>query len=111
MRRRWPVILIMVYVSLDVSNPLMPGALMFGASDSVEARTDRFRADDDVPPVRLTPGAERAIATEPPSAPRRPSAAPTAALSRGARVIRSRPALRAPAPSPDDPLRASGHHA
>lgn len=41
-------LLVAAYVSLDVSNPMMPGALTFGVEESVEARqSDRFRGQDD----------------------------------------------------------------
>lgn len=44
----WLVLLITVYVTLDVANPLMPGALTFGIEESVEVRTaERFRGHDD----------------------------------------------------------------
>jgi hypothetical protein len=37
-------LLIAVYVALDVSNPMMPGALTFGIDDSVEVRqAERYR--------------------------------------------------------------------
>lgn len=40
-----PSLLFAVYLSLDLSNPMMPGALCFGAHDSVEARqAERVRA-------------------------------------------------------------------
>jgi hypothetical protein len=49
MRGSWLVLVVTVYVSLDVANPLMPGALTFGIEDSVEVRqAERFRGHDEV---------------------------------------------------------------
>jgi hypothetical protein len=45
MSRFLPSLLFAIYLSLDLSNPMMPGALCFGAQDSVEARqAERVRA-------------------------------------------------------------------
>jgi hypothetical protein len=45
----WLVLVVTVYVSLDVANPLMPGALTFGVADSVEVRqAQRFRGHADI---------------------------------------------------------------
>ncbi|MGH7339005.1 MAG: hypothetical protein ACREKH_00800 [Candidatus Rokuibacteriota bacterium] len=62
-------LLLAAYVSLDVSNPLMPGALCFSVEDSVEARrTDpvRIYAGTSALPLALSkpltppePGVER----------------------------------------------------
>ncbi len=56
MRSSWLVMLVAVYVSLDVANPLMPGALTFGVGDSVEVRqAERFRGHDDAALVPAMP--------------------------------------------------------
>jgi hypothetical protein len=63
----WLVLAVTLYVSLDLANPLMPGALMFGVEDSVKARqSERFRGQDDttlvaatLPPEGLEPSAPR----------------------------------------------------
>jgi hypothetical protein len=102
MRVPWLVAVIAVYVSLDVSNPLMPGAVTFCDGESVEARTDRFRADDDAPSVTRTPVVDRAVVLEPPLAPSRLTSVPLPARSWQAHVTRSHPPRRAPAPSPED---------
>ena len=36
MRLRLPILLLLVYVVLDFGNPLMPGAVNFGADESME---------------------------------------------------------------------------
>lgn len=68
MKLPWLVLVVTVYVLLDVANPLMPGALMFGVEDSVEARpADRLRGQVDAAPVSRVAaplriaGAERAV--------------------------------------------------
>jgi hypothetical protein len=63
-RTSWLVLIVAVYVSLDVANPLMPGALAFGVEDSVEIRqAERFRGHDDAAPVPTMPPLERAART------------------------------------------------
>lgn len=53
-------LLVAVYVSLDVSNPLMPGALTFGVEASVEVRqAERYRGQDHRAPVPRAPEPER----------------------------------------------------
>jgi hypothetical protein len=52
-------LLLVIYVALDFSNPLMPGAVSFGAAESVEARHgDRLRgagvAEAPPPPTAVT---------------------------------------------------------
>jgi hypothetical protein len=62
MNLAWLVWLVALYVSLDVSNPLMPGALMFGmgVGESVQVRqADRLRVDDDAGPLPLWPAPKR----------------------------------------------------
>jgi len=50
-----------VYLSLDFSNPLMPGAVTFGDGESVEARQgERPRGVDGTPPPLPTPVAPQA---------------------------------------------------
>jgi hypothetical protein len=101
MRGPWLALIVVVYVSLDVSNPLMPGALTFGV-DSVEARqADRFRGHDDGTPLPLAPGAERLAPVER-SVTLSRTPAPAMPCCRQAHVTRSHPSLRAPAPSPED---------
>lgn len=59
-------LLLAVYVSLDVANPMMPGALNFITEDSVEARqAARLRAGDVAgsPPVATS---HRVARIEPP---------------------------------------------
>ncbi|HEV8640464.1 MAG TPA: hypothetical protein VGV13_05140 [Methylomirabilota bacterium] len=47
MTARWLTVLLFLYVALDFSNPLMPGAVSFDADDSVEGvRAERPRIDD-----------------------------------------------------------------
>jgi hypothetical protein len=55
----WRLVLVVaLYLALDVANPMMPGALVFSADDSIEARHDlRFRTADTVDP--FTPSPER----------------------------------------------------
>lgn len=83
--------LVAAYLSLDVSNPLMPGALTFGVEESVEARqSDRFRGQDHhVAPVLRAPEPER-VAPSGGSLTRRPQPVPVTPRSRQAHVTRSR---------------------
>lgn len=68
------VLLVLVYVSLDFANPLMPGAVSFDADDSVEGvHADRFRVDGDVgslAPLPIPAGVEPRLASRGPG-PRR----------------------------------------
>jgi hypothetical protein len=44
MRKCWLVLAVTLYLSLDVADPLMPGALTFGSETSLELRqAERFR--------------------------------------------------------------------
>jgi hypothetical protein len=69
------VLLVTVYLSLDLSNPLMPGVAMFAAGESVTARqAERVRGHDDAPiaaamrsVARLVPLAHRAAIDRTPS--------------------------------------------
>jgi hypothetical protein len=60
-------LLVALYIAVDVTNPLMPGALVFDADASVEAhQSGRFWATDDAPPPAPLPacsGLHRAVAT------------------------------------------------
>lgn len=49
MRQCWLVLAVALYLSLDVANPLMPGAVTFGIESSVDLRqAERFRGHFDV---------------------------------------------------------------
>jgi hypothetical protein len=84
-------LLVAVYVSLDVSNPSMPGALTFGVEQSVEGRqSDRFRGQDHhAAPVPRAPEPERRDPSDQTLTLRR-LPAPVAPRARQARVTRSR---------------------
>jgi hypothetical protein len=75
-------LLLAVYVSLDFSNPMMPGAVSFDADDSVEGRrADRGReADADASAARL-----------PAAAPLRSAAAAPAVMGRARPAPRGTP--------------------
>lgn len=95
-------VLVAMYVSLDVANPLMPGALSFGVEDSVEARqVDRFRGHDDVSTLPLAPASEPLAPVERSVTRSRLVTAASWHFWR-AHVTRSDPSLLAPAPSPED---------
>ena len=80
----------------------MPGAVTFGADESVEARTDRSRADDDAPAVSLAPTPERVVPLARPIARTCVTAPRPAAAAGAAHVIRSRPSPPAFPSSPED---------
>ena len=64
-------LIVAVYLSLDVANPMMPGALVFGAEDSVELRQpDRSPTHEETP---LAPAPERVVMGEPAIVSRRPT--------------------------------------
>jgi hypothetical protein len=72
-------LLVAAYVLLDLSNPMMPGALAFGVEDSVEVRqSDRFRCHDSAEPMPLAPALKgidrprRSVALRRPPAPGTP---------------------------------------
>jgi hypothetical protein len=47
MRASWLVLVVALYVSLDVANPLMPGAVTFGLEDPLDMRqAERLRGHD-----------------------------------------------------------------
>lgn len=95
-------LLVAVYVSLDLSNPMMPGALTFGVESSVEVRqTDRFRNNDDGAPLPLARGSERPGPSERLVALTRTPAPPMPRFRR-ARAARAHLPLVAPAPSPEE---------
>lgn len=101
---KWPrlTLLVAMYVSLDVANPLMSGALSFGVEDSVEARqVDRFRGHDGVSTLPLAPASEPLAPVERSVTRSRLVTAASSHLWR-AHVTRSDPSLMAPAPSPED---------
>jgi hypothetical protein len=91
------------YVALDVSNPMMPGALTFGVEQSVEARqADRFRgqAHESVP----ISGAPEPEQLDPDRQPLRPRGllVPGTPRSRQVHVARSQLSLPAPVSSSED---------
>lgn len=102
MRPPWLVLVVAVYVSLDVANPMMPGALTFGVEDSVEVRqADRFRGHDDAapPPQAKAPAllapVERSVMLS-----RAPAPEPSG--FRPPHTRRSYPSRLAPSASPED---------
>jgi hypothetical protein len=95
-------LLVAMYVSLDVANPLMPGALSFRVEESVEARqVDRFRGHDDVSTLPLAPASEPLAPVEPRATRSRVITAVGSYFWR-AHDTRSDPSLRPPAPAPED---------
>lgn len=95
-------LLVALYLSLDVSNPMFPGALTFGLEDSVEVRqADRLRGHDDGIPLPLARASERLALPERAVAPSR-APAPLISRSRRAHAPRAHLPLRAPGPSPED---------
>jgi len=96
-------LLVAVYVSLDVSNPMMPGALTFGVEQSVELRqAERYRGQAPLAaPGPRPPEPEQLARTDALVVPRRP-AAPVTPRLRPARVMRSHlPSPLAASPSDD----------
>ena len=100
-RTSWLVLMVAVYVSLDLANPLMPGALSFGIEDSVELRqAERFRAHEDATVAPAVSFFERVERTEHDTL----SGIPAADLPRrrSLQLPRTRSALSTrPAPAPD----------
>ena len=95
-------LLVALYLSLDVSNPMFPGALTFGLEDSVEVRqADRLRGHDDGMPLPLARGSERLALSERSGASSRAPAPPIPRFRR-AHAPRAHLPLRAPAPSFED---------
>lgn len=98
---RWSrlTLLVALYVTLDVANPMMPGALVFGIEESVEVRqADRSRVHDEAP--ALAPAYGHLVLSEPNVAPRRP--AMVAARFAWTRIPHARLLPPSPAPSPED---------
>jgi hypothetical protein len=93
-------LLVALYVLLDVATPMLPGALVFSADDSVEThQAPRFRAHDDASPSAPAPDRVRSI--EPILvAPRSAFSAPRV---RRAHVVRPR------LPSPASAVSAEDH--
>jgi hypothetical protein len=94
---------ILVYVTLDLSLPAMPGAFVFDSSDSVESTRTRARAVGDavVLPAPLPDG----VVPARPRLDARERLTPAESAPRGARRVliwRSR-ALSDPAPPSEDP--------
>lgn len=92
-----------VYVTLDLSNPMMPGALTFGGDSSLEMRqADRFRGQaPEAAPIPRAPAPERRDPADRPVTLGRLPAPETLRL-RQPHVARSRLSLPAPtAPSED----------
>jgi hypothetical protein len=96
-------LLVAIYVSLDVSNPMMPGALTFGVEQSVEARqADRFRGQaHEAAPIPRAPEPERLDPADRSVTPRR-LPAPETLTSRQHHVARSQLSLPAPVSSSED---------
>ena len=104
MRHRPALLLaILVYVTLDLSLPAMPGAFVFDSSDSIESTRTRLRAvgDAGVVPAPLPDG----VVSARPRMDARERLTPAESTPRGARPVviwRSR-ALSDPAPPSEDP--------
>lgn len=102
MRFGWLTLAVAVYISLDVANPLMPGALTFGIEDSVEIRlAERFRSHDNVVLIAATPASERVGQIDHQTF---VSPVPSADIPRTSppHARRPRSSLSTPAPSPED---------
>jgi hypothetical protein len=102
MRQCWLVLAVALYLSLDVANPLMPGAVTFGIASSVELRqAKRFRGHSDVvAPIESFDDIGH-IAADVVLRPRRPrELAPTVSPA----VRRARSALFAASAAAEDPL-------
>lgn len=93
---------VLVYVTLDLSLPSMPGAFVFEAADSVEsAQTHRWRVSGDVAP--LAPPRPDPLATLPQTDDGNVPKSPAPVRPTSNDVVRGRPraALTAPLPSED----------
>jgi hypothetical protein len=104
MRRHLPLLLVL-YVTLDFANPLMPGAVSFVAGSIEVVQADRTtRAARSVPaPARLVPMVPTwsIVPVEDTLAP--PAPLPLAPPSRALRVVRHAPPQHLPtAPSPSE---------
>jgi hypothetical protein len=95
-------VLLVVYVALDFSNPLMPGAVVFGAGDSVEGRQPGRVRDVAAAGPLLPAAAPRHVAPIRPPVVLVARPAPAHAPVRHARPPRSHPSSsRSVAPSED----------
>jgi hypothetical protein len=89
---------LLAYVALDFANPLMPGAVSFDLSASIEGvHGHRLRADGSVTPVAAAPR-PLALAIDRPARPRLPETTPAV----GREPI-SPPRFRAPSTEPPPP--------
>lgn len=94
---------ILVYVTLDLSLPAMPGAFVFDSSDSVESIRIRARAAIEIA-VLPVPARDAFVLSRPPLDVK-DRLTPAESIQRGRRPVlswRSR-ALHDPAPPSDDP--------
>jgi hypothetical protein len=95
-------LLVVVYLSLDVANPMMPGALVFGLEDSVEVRAARVQDHDATARLAVAPVPPRVPPIEP-VVTRRQAGGSTGPQVRPAPVKRAQPSRTASSPtSPDD---------
>lgn len=94
-------LLLAIYVSFDVSSPLMPGALCFSVEDSVEARrTDPVRIYAGTSALPLVPA--KPLSPVEPGVERSRQVAAVNPHSPRSHVTRSDPSPPASAPSPED---------
>jgi hypothetical protein len=102
MQQCWLVLAFALYLSLDVANPLMPGAVTFGDDSSVELRqAERFRGHHEVVvPVESFDRVGHIEADVLSRTVRPTDPAPTASPVVG----RARSALFVASASPEDPL-------
>jgi hypothetical protein len=96
-------LLVAVYVALDVSNPMMPGALTFGVEESVELRrAERYRGQTHLAaPAPRAPEPERLRRADESPALRRPPG-PVSLRPRPAREMQSHRSAPPAASSSDD---------
>lgn len=95
---------ILVYVTLDLSLPAMPGAFVFDSSDSVESIRIRARAAIEI--AVLPASARDAFVLSRPPLDVKDRLTPAESIQRGRRPVlswRSRALLHDPAPPSDDP--------
>jgi len=75
MTRFMPCLLFAIYLSLDLANPMMPGALYFGAQASLEARqSERVRTGHAGQALAVTGRQDRVAPVEGPGTSARPRA-------------------------------------
>ena len=102
--RRWLVLAILIYVTLDLSLPAMPGAFVFEPADSAESTQIRARAAAETVALPAQARDPRFVLFQPPLEVKERLAPASWAEQRGRRVVRSWP--RAPydsAPPSEDP--------